>query len=111
MTDTNRVRLSTLLSQHEFAQWSYGNGYSEPYESGVGCSCGVVYDDYLQHRCEADCPCRDREIRTDDEIRDEHLRHVLAVLIRERLLTTSRPGASTTNPPVPGLDANFDWPF
>lgn len=93
-----RVTLATLLSEHEYTEWHDGNGYTEPRYDGFGCRCGFVYQDYVQHACSEDCSCRDVEPKTDKEIHDEHLRHVLAILIRERLLTTSRAGESVTNP-------------
>ncbi len=112
---TPRVKLAELLEEHRLDEWHSGNGYTEPNERGIGCTCGLVYSQYVQHRCEDDCPCRDVDDKELPEIADEHLRHVLAILIRERMLTTSRLGESVTNPPFDftriSLDTSEGMPF
>lgn len=77
------MRIREVLAEHQFQEWQYGDGYAEPQEWGAGCTCNVVYDQHMQHACSDDCSCR-----TEDPVNvpEAHLQHVLAMLIRARLL-------------------------
>lgn len=107
------MRIRDVLVEHQFQEWQYGDGYSEPREWGAGCTCNVVYDEGMQHACPEDCPCR-----TADPVNlpEAHLQHVLAMLIRARLLRSDRtPDPRLTCgllliPDVP-LDPADDRPF
>lgn len=81
------MRIDDVRKQHEFIEWQYGNGYTEPQEWGAGCSCQeVVYDERMQHACADDCPCR-----TADPVNlpEAHARHLLGVFVRLRMLRST----------------------
>lgn len=103
------MRIREVLAEHQFQEWQYGDGYTEPLEWGAGCTCNVVYDQGMQHACSDDCSCR-----TTDPVNlpEAHLQHVLAMLIRARLLRSD--GAEVvTNVPRQwgGAPIQSDHPF
>jgi hypothetical protein len=81
------VRIRDVLAEHQYQEWNYGDGYTEPQEWGSGCTCNVVYDQHIQHACSDDCSCRTAD---PVSVPEAHLQHVLAMLIRARLLRSDR---------------------
>lgn len=82
--------LSALLAEHEYQVWSSGDGYREPHEDALGCSCGVLYWHHMQH---AGCDCDETgHIDLAQCAPQQHAEHVLAMAIRARL-ARSRGGA------------------
>ncbi|UTN92987.1 hypothetical protein SEA_FINKLE_73 [Gordonia phage Finkle] len=71
--------LSALLAEHEYVVWSSGDGYHVPHEDALGCSCGVLYWQHIEH---ADCGC-DWDDSLDAPQR--HAEHIIAMAIRARL--------------------------
>lgn len=79
------MSLRKVREEHRFISADYGNGYTEPRERYEGCSCGISYFEWVQHRCEGDCW---KSHQWDSEAAaNAHSRHILAVLLRSRMIT------------------------
>lgn len=72
--------VDAILAAHQYVSESAGDGYTEPRQDWVGCSCGVLYWDHIQH---AGCDC-DQSGHFDLLARapQDHAEHVLAVALR-----------------------------
>ncbi|MFY2788478.1 hypothetical protein [Rhodococcus sp. MALMAid1271] len=75
--------LREIRAEHIFQSGTAGDGVHEPQETWEGCSCGVLYDEWQQHVCPEDCPCRDAE---PVDIPTAHAEHLLSVALRARLV-------------------------
>lgn len=71
--------LAELATAHEFTEYQDGDGFNEPVEEWVGCSCGAEHWSHIQH---ADCECHFPETAS---VAQQHAEHVLAMAIRARL--------------------------
>lgn len=75
--------LTALVAEHEYTTGSTGDGYHEPRQDWIACSCGVLYWEHIQH---AECDCY--ETGHFDQVQNapqEHAEHVIAMAIRARL--------------------------
>lgn len=69
--------LTGVRELHQFRESHYGDGYHEPWQESLGCSCGAYYYRHMQHAgdCTDECEIPD--------IVQEHAEHVLAMAVRE----------------------------
>ena len=75
--------LASLLNEHEYETGECGDGHHVPFETWIGCSCGVLYHHHVQH---SGCDCAERGVFDLAQFApQEHAQHVLAMAVRARL--------------------------
>ncbi|NMO00848.1 hypothetical protein HH308_06425 [Gordonia sp. TBRC 11910] len=83
-TPPQPTTVTELRRAHQYVTFSGGDGYSEPREESIGCSCGVTYALHIQH---AGCTCyEDGGYDQFDNAPQTHAEHVLAMGIWARLI-------------------------
>lgn len=77
---------TAVAAEHQYVVRHWGDGYTEPREEFIGCSCNVEYWGHIQH---ADCTCYEGGYFDEaDEAPQKHAEHVHAEWVAARTIET-----------------------